>query len=540
MKTKKLICAFLLVALSVLYIGIALLNSHSGKAGERVAFHKQELHVLVENGVIADAVDYVPMLIPKDGNYQLNLNFKTSDFGFYTCAVIKDKNGDAAFYTGFYSAENYTKNITLPEGRATLELHYLRTAQDLRDLCAKYPIYSEKDLESIEDTLQFDTLNDNGNWFVYLDLSLYELASAPIYVKWAILALGVVLLALLFVLFFKDHPTEEDDLKTRVASVGICYAILVFAVFVGELLSSAALSAFASQSFLGNNQALMSVLLTILLIDIAGLALIFLTIKKVPANPPEKKPFGVGQFFLYLLMTAGLTLVGAVIGYVVQNFFPDATSTDISAIVSGINPFLRLLAVCIIAPIVEELIFRKFLIDRLVKHGEFLAILISGMTFGLFHGNFQQSFFTAFVGCLWAYVYVRTGNIRNTIFLHMAMNTCTGLITLGIFEKVAKTGLLSMSDDPAVLAEAMMSNPEMLGYAVLMVVWFLFLILLMIIGLIVFIVRLAKKKFYLLPVENQPTKRAALAAAFANPYFWLFLIPLIGAFVIDYVPAVLG
>ena len=122
----------------------------------------------------------------------------------------------------------------------------------------------------------------------------------------------------------------------------------------------------------------------------------------------------------------------------------------------------------------------------------------------------------------------------------MAMNTCTGCITLGIFEKVAKTGLFDMSDDPAVLAEAMMANPEMLGYAVLMVLWFLFLILLMIAGLIVFIVRLAKKKFYLQPVENEPTKRAALAAAFANPYFWLFLIPLIGAFVIDYLPAVLG
>ena len=92
MKTKKLLCAFLLVALSVLYIGIALINTHAGKTGERVAFHKQELHVLVENGVIADAVDYVPMLIPKDGNYQLNLNFNTSDYGFYTCAVIKDKN----------------------------------------------------------------------------------------------------------------------------------------------------------------------------------------------------------------------------------------------------------------------------------------------------------------------------------------------------------------------------------------------------------------------------------------------------------------
>ena len=539
MKTKKLLCAFLLVALSVLYIGIALINTHAGKTGERVEFHKQELHVLVENGVIADAVDYVPMLIPKDGNYQLNLNFNTSDYGFYTCAVIKDKNGDAAFYTGFYSTENYSKRITLPEGRATLELHYLRTAQDLQDFCKTYPIFTETELANIEDTLHFDDLNDNGNWFAYLELSLYELASVPAYVKWGILAMGMVLLALLFVLFFKDHPTEEDDQKTRLASVSICYAILIFAVFVGELLSSAAL-AFAPQSFLDNNQAVMSVILTILLIDIAGLALIFFTIKKVPATPPEKKPFGVGQFFLYLLMTAGLTLVGAVIGYLVQNIFPDGTSTDVSAIVSGINPALRIFAVCILAPIVEELIFRKFLIDRLVKHGEFLAILISGLTFGLFHGNFQQSFFTAFVGCLWAYVYIRTGNIRNTIFLHMAMNTCTGCITLGIFEKVAKTGLFDMSDDPAVLAEAMMANPEMLGYAVLMVLWFLFLILLMIAGLIVFIVRLAKKKFYLQPVENEPTKRAALAAAFANPYFWLFLIPLIGAFVIDYLPAVLG
>jgi len=54
------------------------------------------------------------------------------------------------------------------------------------------------------------------------------------------------------------------------------------------------------------------------------------------------------------------------------------------------------LLVSIGAPVCEELIFRKMLVTRALKYGEGVAILLSGLVFGLFHGDLNQIYV-----CLW-------------------------------------------------------------------------------------------------------------------------------------------
>ena len=58
------------------------------------------------------------------------------------------------------------------------------------------------------------------------------------------------------------------------------------------------------------------------------------------------------------------------------------------------------------APVVEEFIFRKFLIDRVYRYGEWVAILTSGLMFGLFHENLAQFFFATLIGCFFAFFYI--------------------------------------------------------------------------------------------------------------------------------------
>ena len=156
MNTKKLFCTILLVMLIPLYVVIAVISA-SRRVGENIATHKQQLNVIVENGVIADAVDYVPFLVPKSGDYQLTLDFTTVDPGFYTGIVVKDATGKAVLYNGFDTVVGYKDDVALPEGRATLELHYFADEQALRDFCAEYPIYSKSQLDGIESKLHFTT-----------------------------------------------------------------------------------------------------------------------------------------------------------------------------------------------------------------------------------------------------------------------------------------------------------------------------------------------------------------------------------------------
>jgi len=69
------------------------------------------------------------------------------------------------------------------------------------------------------------------------------------------------------------------------------------------------------------------------------------------------------------------------------------------------------------------LLFRKLLIDRIYKYGEGIAVVTSGLMFGLFHGNFSQFFYAFGIGMIFAYIYCKTGKLRYSIGLHMIINT---------------------------------------------------------------------------------------------------------------------
>ncbi|MBR3507961.1 MAG: CPBP family intramembrane metalloprotease [Lachnospiraceae bacterium] len=537
MNPKKLLCTILLITLIPFYVVFTILTS-SGRIGENVAKHKQQLNILVEDGVIADAVDFVPFLIPKEGQYQMTLDFTTVDPGFYTGMVLKDASGNPVLYNGFDTVQGYTANVTLPEGRAVLELHYLPNEQALKDFCATYPIYSEAQLTHVESKLHFNDRIKTGTWYASLSLSIDECVRTPLYVKLLVLAFSILLLVLLAVLFAKDHPAEADDCKTRLTSMGIRYSILIFAIFVLEILLSIVLSLLISPQTLKANNATLSLLLTIFIVDVIGFSLLYLITKNVPAQKLEKKPLGFGRFLLFWMMTLGLAFVGAVIGLLTEKLLPNNQSVDITGVMLGSSMFLRVLAIGILAPIFEELIFRKFMIDRLIKHGEFVAIFLSGLTFGLFHGNFQQFFFATFIGWLFAFLYIRTGNILHTILLHMAINLGTSVVTMYLLGKLTESGILEFSD-PAALTQALTSDPSTFAYAGLLALWVILLFLVAFIGLIVFIVFMAQKKFALRRLEDEPTKGQILAQIFSSPYMWLLFIILLGQFITSYLPSIM-
>ena len=61
-------------------------------------------------------------------------------------------------------------------------------------------------------------------------------------------------------------------------------------------------------------------------------------------------------------------------------------------------------------------------------YGAPIAALMSAMVFGLVHGNIQQYFYAFAVGLFFAFIYLRTGNIRMTILMHMCVNFFGGFV----------------------------------------------------------------------------------------------------------------
>jgi ABC-type Na+ efflux pump permease subunit/membrane protease YdiL (CAAX protease family) len=99
----------------------------------------------------------------------------------------------------------------------------------------------------------------------------------------------------------------------------------------------------------------------------------------------------------------------------------------INVFLSGDNP-LAMLMVAVLAPVFEELVFRKLIIDRTRRYSEMAAIMYSAFAFGLFHCNLYQFFYAFAIGIVLGYVYVRTGNVILTIIIHFILNSTSSIL----------------------------------------------------------------------------------------------------------------
>ena len=204
---------------------------------------------------------------------------------------------------------------------------------------------------------------------------------------------------------------------------------------------------------------------------------------------------------------------------------------------------MRILIVGVIAPIFEELIFRKVLIDHVAPKGELVAILASGIMFGLFHGNFQQCFFACFIGFLFAYIYLKTGRVIYTILLHMTLNTVTSGITIGLikwFYIVAESIGLDIN---AASSDASLYNvagaEKLVLPSMALIGWILLLFLIMIAGLVTFIVIACMKKIKINRAEEDDSFGKQALSIIASPLMWIFYVATAVLFISEYLPPII-
>ena len=103
--------------------------------------------------------------------------------------------------------------------------------------------------------------------------------------------------------------------------------------------------------------------------------------------------------------------------------------------------FLR---VAVVAPIVEELIFRGLILHGLRKnYNAFVAVTISALMFALFHLNPWQFPATFVLGLLLGFLMIRTNNIILAIIGH-SINNFLVLITVTYYERIHTYGIYLM------------------------------------------------------------------------------------------------
>ena len=161
------------------------------------------------------------------------------------------------------------------------------------------------------------------------------------------------------------------------------------------------------------------------------LPLMLLIGRRLPARKPERAGLSVGGFLALVCICYAGMIAGNLVGIGINLLLSPGSVDLVSDLVSASGGTLEtVLAFVVLAPVFEELVFRKVLVDRVLPYGEWPAILFSGVTFGLFHGNLTQFFYAALLGMILAYVYIRTGNILCTIGLHASVNFLGGVLPM--------------------------------------------------------------------------------------------------------------
>lgn len=136
-----------------------------------------------------------------------------------------------------------------------------------------------------------------------------------------------------------------------------------------------------------------------------------------------------------LFMCLGLGYIFNFLGIFLDVFFSMFTgvpATDMNPVMDALDDLTpgMVIYTCLIAPFMEELIFRGVLLKKVRRFGDRTAVVFCAVMFGLMHGNLNQFLYAVVIGVILGYVAVRTNRIFYNVLLHMAVNSFSMMLAL--------------------------------------------------------------------------------------------------------------
>ena len=164
-----------------------------------------------------------------------------------------------------------------------------------------------------------------------------------------------------------------------------------------------------------------------------GFPLFCFMVRQLPdGEVREMKKLRIKELVQYGFMSYAIVyvfnLLTVLLTYVIELIKSGHVISPVEELITDSSPWLTLLCVVIISPVIEEFLFRKIILNKLRDYGDKIAILFTAVAFGLYHGNISQFFYATALGCLFAYLTLKTNRIQYTIFLHIFINAMGSLI----------------------------------------------------------------------------------------------------------------
>lgn len=293
------------------------------------------------------------------------------------------------------------------------------------------------------------------------------------------------------------YMMQADEVRAarkHFSRLGMRFMVGTIVIFVLQTLALEIADRFAPDLLNDMNIYLLVSMMPMYLI---GIPVLTLLVWKLPSQAPERRTMKPGQFAVSVLMAFALMYVANIIGTIMTTiiglFKRGGVQNNIANVVSETSPLTVFFIMVICAPIVEEFVFRKLVVDRAVRYGQGTAVVLSGLMFGLFHGNLNQFMYATALGMFLAYLYVKTGKLKITIAIHMLINFMGSIVSSWVL-KLMNLEALSRLDAGDIQAVMEYLSENMLGFLLYMLYAFCILGI-MIAGFVLFIVFAVKKRF---------------------------------------------
>lgn len=144
-------------------------------------------------------------------------------------------------------------------------------------------------------------------------------------------------------------------------------------------------------------------------------------------HPTKASPLATLIFLVppILLVTPLLVLLDGVLVNGLESVFPVSAWEEQAFATMVERSIPAFVATCLIAPAVEEMLFRGILLRSfLARYPRGLAIGYSALYFGAAHLNIYQFFVAFLLGLLLGLLYERSRSLIPTIAMHAAVNVC--------------------------------------------------------------------------------------------------------------------
>lgn len=164
----------------------------------------------------------------------------------------------------------------------------------------------------------------------------------------------------------------------------------------------------------------------------------------------RKPQMPAGWIAKWLLIIIGMTYLVSYAANLFFLLFQNLTGielhpAEISTEDNWFDKLVNFIAIVILAPVFEELFFRASNYKNSMKYGAWSMAIISGLTFGLWHQNYAQTFYTTFLGIFSCFLYSKTKSIIPSILLHFCLNFIAGLQLMFIDFDALSDGSSDMS-----------------------------------------------------------------------------------------------